>query len=133
MALLINSQAIADFVSEGVDPSAVMTLFSSVTSFLNTIATLSQNDFTGQIDDSMPSDLSAECQALWGLTYVDGLEKTNQSAIDTTQLSVYRCIASLFSLTVGVSVSRQDVIDQLTYTLTAYGNTEGLAFLTDMT
>ena len=121
MSLIINEQAVSDFTSESVDSNTVMYLFNDLIGNLNSIAVLTVLTFD-ENDPSMPTWLNSQSQTIWK-TYYDGmLNATNDSNIDRLNTQCFSDISSLFYVTNGKSLSRQDVIDQLTSTLSAYDN-----------
>lgn len=122
MSLIINASAQADFDAEGVDQTSVMSYFNMLMTSLVSAAQLEELSFDSS-DPSMPSWINLDCSEEWTATYDDSLSKVNQSNIDKLNIQSFSMISNLFYLTQNAPLSRQDIIDQLTETLSSFYNT----------
>jgi len=131
MALIINSVAISNFSNEGVSTESILSLFSNLVKRCDEINVLESIDFSTYTQDT-PDNLTASARTLWVDEYQLKCQCKAASDIASKQLNVFFLISKMFEYTENTTDSRQDVIDQLTSTLTGYSNTDALQFLSDI-
>ena len=122
MSVIINTQALSDFASEGVNTTTMMNLLTTFVSCLGSVQTLEAITYD-KTDPDMPTTLSDACKTEWSTQYNIYLQNANTSSISSLDIQCFSCITLLFDLTSSAPLSRQDVIDQITSTLTGYSNT----------
>ena len=132
MALIINTTAQQNFEDEGVSIPSVTSKFSTILNLSKQLYSLENTAVSDLVDPNCPTDIPAAAQTDWNEEYTVQFKCDIASSIASCQLSVFGIMYSLFDVTKNAAKSRQDVIDQLTATLTSYNNTDALQFLTDL-
>lgn len=132
MALIMNEEALSNFKSENVSSSDIVMYFSKIVQYNDAIYAIEKTDFDNKKDGDMPENIAANAQTCWQDEYKMGLKC--KAAFDVTeyQLNIFSSIVNLLDMTENKKLSRNDVLDQLTSTLTSYDNNKSLQFLNDM-
>jgi len=132
MALIISSQASADFAAEGVSPVSVTSALSTIGSATTQIQVIAETPPpVSPTIPSAPSGMPTAATTLFNTTRTSQQAALNQAKGLSLHLTIFIQVWALINLTKNAPRSRQDIIDQLTATFTASGDTVSLAFLTD--
>ncbi len=131
MALIISTQAAADFTHDGVSTATVTQLLSQLTQSLQTIQSKLSVNYSLQKAPNMPPGLTESAAQLWQSEWVSQQQAITTGSVDGLQITIFSCIWSLLGLSASSTASYADIVDQLTATLTSAGDTVALAFLND--